>query len=70
MKKKLSKELSDRLWNGKFEQAKEELGEKSHDKKTTELINALSDTFGDSGWMGGNMQIIIDNAIENIGVKL
>ena len=33
------------------------------------LVRALADTYGNCGWIiGGTMQIIIENALDNINV--
>lgn len=56
-----------RLYNWKFNDAKKKVAT-VEDVAVVELINSLSDSFGNSGWFGGSMGTIVRNALENIGV--
>ena len=63
----MNDKLLSRLLNYKFESALNYLeGEFSNVK---ELVNSLAQIFGNSGLIDGHLRIVIDNALENIGVK-
>ena len=63
----MNKDLFGRLDNYKFESALAYL--KGESKETKDLVKFLAKVFGNSGWILGDMSILIDNALENIGVK-
>ncbi len=60
----MNERLENRLYNYKFSQAMQYLDGESPEIK--QLVKALDETFGDGS--GGNMSVIICNALENIGV--
>jgi hypothetical protein len=67
MGKKINQALISRLQNWKFSSALKYID--NEDENTQRLIHSLADTFGDCGWiLDGNMSIIINNALENIGI--
>ena len=54
----MNDQLASRLYNFKFGQATAYL--EGEDDSTKNIINALSDTFGDVGWgLEGNMGLIV-----------
>jgi|ADurb_Cas_03_Slu_FD_contig_21_1334007_length_357_multi_3_in_0_out_0_1 hypothetical protein len=64
---KLNEDLRSRLDNYKFQSATKYLeGEPEEVKR---LVIALACTFGNPGWgVEGNMGLIVENALENIGL--
>jgi hypothetical protein len=60
----LSEECADRLYNWKFEQALDYLGGATSGER--QLVEALSATFGNSGWFGGSLGIIINAALRTL----
>ena len=63
---KLNEDLRSRLVNYKFGSALEYICDEN--EEVQDLVNALSDNFGDIGWFEGGISIIVRHALENIGV--
>ena len=59
--------LIDRLQNWKFEQA---LDYCEPEAEYLELVEALAATFGNCGWFGGKMGVIVDAAISVITAEI
>jgi len=69
MVKVKNEELKSRLHNWKFESA---MGCIDSTKEADEVVNtveALAKVFGNVGWFGGALAIIIGQALESIGIK-
>lgn len=67
-KHKINEDLYSRLYNYKFEQAKQYLGGEPDEIKL--LVNALADMFGDVGWgLDGSIGILVSFALSDIGVE-
>lgn len=60
----LNDRLHSRLQNYKFCSALRFLD--GEDEQVQDLVNALSDVFGDIGWFDGNLAVIVQNALNNI----
>ena len=59
----LSEKCEDRLHNWKFEQAQEYLGDAEPTDRERELVDALAAVFGDSGWLDGELGVIVSAAV-------
>ena len=62
-------QVSDRLENWKFQQAKdvwESLPDKFKSETLTETINALANMFGNSGWFVGDMGTIVGTTVKSL----
>lgn len=67
----LNAHVKDRLVNWKFNQAKTLLKSGGMSEATTaehDLVVALAQSFGDSGWFEGDMAIIVGAALTSIGL--
>lgn len=59
--------LRSRLYNYKFASARGRLT--GHEPKEVQnLVEALSVSFGNCGWIDGEMGVIIHHALDNLGV--
>ena len=61
--------LIDRLQNWKFEQAKNVPGITLSEVQA-ELLTALAETFGNSGWLTGHMGTIIEYTVAALCVEI
>ena len=63
----LNEELSNRLYNCKFNSALQYLDGQCSDKEKV-VIEALATLYGNSGWLGGLTGIVVAYALNSIGV--
>jgi hypothetical protein len=59
----LSENCIDRLENWKFDQARKCLDESEPTDTERELVEALAAVFGNSGWLFGQIEIIVGAAV-------
>lgn len=62
----MNKKLESRLINYKFESAANYLQEEND--QTKKLVLWLSERFGNCGWISGDFEVLINAALESIGV--
>lgn len=60
-------DLYSRLYNCKFNSALKEL--KEENEETKEIIETLARIFGNSGWIDGDIGLLVGVVIEYLGVK-
>ena len=62
----MNEDLGGRLYNWKFDQATRYLeGEPASLQHT---VTVLARLFGDSGWFGGDMGLLVNVVVESLGV--
>jgi len=64
----MSSKLRNKLWNWRFETAKNYL--EGQDEDVIKEVNILSDKFGDSGWFSGVEAEKLDKRVDNILNKI
>ena len=64
MIRKENRKLLSRIMNYKFRSAQKHLEGES--KEVVETVNALAQTFGNCGWINGNMEIIVQTCVAKI----
>lgn len=62
-----SEYVQGRLYNWKFESAREGLDDLASPQERV-LIESLAKAFGNPGWFTGSMAVIIEIALEHIGI--
>jgi len=68
MVQKDNEKLINRLFNYKFISAQQYL--KGEDEQVVRVVNALAETFGNSGWIEGNMETIVYSCVVRICPQL
>lgn len=62
--KETNEKLRSRIYNWKFEQAKQYL--EGENEEVVNIINSLSNMMGDCGWGDGDMGLLISIAVEHL----
>lgn len=61
----LNDETKGRLYNCKFQKARLYLDDKVTEEEH-DVINALARTFGDVGWLDGNMDVLVSYIVSQL----
>lgn len=63
----LSEKVHNRLYNWKFTSAKEGLTDAAT-RQERALVESLATMLGNVGWFGGDLAVVVEVALEQIGV--